>query len=297
MGNYEITEASNSGGKPIELYSFHYSGMYYNYTSAVTNINSMVDGVSTSFNSEYIKRDDSLKTGSSDGSTETTKIYVTRANSIGLLYQGTPPEDGGVSIIIYRYHEDSPNDLSIILRGVVSHASFQGSEVTLTITIENILENQIPTGTYSYYCQNSIYDFDCKLNKADYEKKCWVDKGFDGLKVKSTNLLEKPSGYYTRGFIKMGNCWRAVVKHEGEEILLKYPINESEKQGSFTIYPGCDCLFTTCAKVFGNTDNFSGVPYTEPTDSVKNKTGKGAYWVDSSIIKRDSNMAIGKISM
>ena len=276
------------------MYSFEYAGMTYNYTSSYHNLTVNINDLNVGFSADYIKRGESLKTGTSDGSMETTTIFVTRDNNVALLYQGSPPENGGVKLTIYRYHEES-SEIHKILVGVVSQVSFRGSEVELVITIENMLEKQIPTGYCSYYCQNDIYDKTCGLKKELYEKKCWVDIGFDGLYIASTNLNEVESGFYTGGMIKMGNCWRGVLLHDKDRILIKYPINENDRQGSFTIYAGCDNLFLTCAKKFNNTDNFTGVPYTEPTDPTRNPTGKGAYGIDSTIISRDSSMFVGKI--
>ena len=276
---------------------FSYADIIYGFTSYGKSITVNINGLMTSFNSEYIKRSDSLKTGTSKGEVETTEIYVGRDNSVALLYQGSPPENGGISLTVYRCHEDDLEDISKILVGTVSQVSMKSSEATLTITIENLLKKEIPNGCFSYYCQNDIYDNKCGLDKANYERTCYVDIGFNGLKISSTNLNEVADGFYTNGIIKMGNCWRTVVKHDKDTIWIKYPINESDKQGSFKIYAGCDGLFRTCAMKFQNTDNFIGVPYTQPTDPTKNPTGKGAYWVDSVVVKRDSNMEIGTIGM
>ena len=251
----------------------------------------------TSFNSEYIKRSDSLKTGTSKGEVETTEIFVGRDNSVALLYQGSPPENGGISLTVYRCHEDNLEDISKILVGTVSQVSMKSSEATLTITIENLLKKEIPNGCFSYYCQNDIYDNKCRLDKANYERTCYVDIGFNGLKISSTNLNEVVDGFYTNGIIKMGNCWRTVIKHEKDTIWIKYPFNKDSITGSFYALAGCDCLYKTCHNKFNNTDNFTGVPYCPPTNSEKHKNGVGVYWVDSLSIRRDTNGEIGMIGM
>ena len=52
---------------------------------------------------------------------------------------------------------------------------------------------------------------------------------------------------------------------------------------------GCNGLFLTCNSKFKNTDNFTGIPYCKPMDAVRNRTGLGAYWVNSSVFTRDTN--------
>lgn len=291
--SYDDIENSVSSGEPIELYKFTYNSQDYTYTSSLRSQSVVIDGSQMTFYPEYIKRDSSLKLGSQDNSVETTKIYVKRTNSIALLYQGAPPEEGTVSVTIYRYHKDDNEDIKILARGIVSQVSFSGSEATLTITIENLLNRNIPRGTFSYYCQNTIYDNKCELVEGDYALTCYVDGGFTGLTIYSTNLREKPSGYFTDGYIKMGGSYRAITLHEDNHITIKYPIAESDKQGSFTVYPGCNGLYLTCHSKFNNTDNFTGVCYCKPIDPVKNRTGLGGYWINTSVLTRDTNGYIG----
>ena len=94
--------------------------------------------------------------------------------------------------------------------------------------------------------------------------------------------------------MQMGNCFRAIKLHRDRGILLKYPIPLSERTTTFTVYPGCNGLFTECARKFGNTDNFSGIPYIQPYDAFLHPVNKGAYWVDGNIVYRDTNCAIYK---
>jgi len=39
------------------------------------------------------------------------------------------------------------------------------------------------------------------------------------------------------------------------------------------------------------------VPYVAPTDSTKNPTGKGAYWIDNLVIQRDTDGFVGTIDI
>ena len=87
----------------------------------------------------------------------------------------------------------------------------------------------------------------------------------------------------------MGGSYRAISLHEDNHITIKYPIAESDKQGSFTAYPGCNGLFLTCHSKFNNTDNFTGVSYCKPMDPVKNRTGVGSYWINTSVITRGTD--------
>lgn len=283
--SYDKVETSQQDAEPVEYYQFSYDGVDYCYTSAQEGRtkNGMF------FTADYIQRSDSLKLNTSDSDSETCTITVSRTNNIALLYQGAPPEQGSVRVQVYRFHGLLSSDFVKILDGVVSQVQFNGSETDLTITIENALSRMIPKGTLSYYCQNCIYDSKCSLSESKYALKCYIDEGIEGLYIYSANLRERPSGYFTDGFIKMGRCFRQIKVHENNRILLKYPINATDKEGSFLAYPGCSGLFHICAKRFKNTDNFSGIPYIQPYDAFKHAVNKGAYWVRSDVIRRDTD--------
>lgn len=51
---------------------------------------------------------------------------------------------------------------------------------------------------------------------------------------------------------------------------------------------GCNNLFSTCAERFNNSDNFSGVCYIEPYDIYKNPVIGHHYWINDSVITRDT---------
>ena len=284
--SYNTDELSINEGNPIEFYKFTYYDMVFSYTSS--QYTQMVDEIA--YSPEFIRRGDTLKLGDSGGTVETCTITVPRTNSVALLYQGAPPELSSVRVEVFRMHGESAIDKIKIIDGIVSQVRFTNSEAELTITIENVLNRYIPRGTLSYSCQNCIYDEKCNLNANDYLHRCYVNEWTNALILYSSNLREKPSGYFTDGYMKMGNSVRAISKHEDNYIIIKYPINDVEKQGSFDAFPGCSQIFATCARRFGNTDNFNGIPYIPPYNVYKHNgySGRLPYWVDSNLVYRDT---------
>ena len=282
---YNSDETSVSNANPIECYRFDYYNMTYSYTSS--QYAQRFDDIT--YSPEYIKRGDTLKLGDSGGTVETCTITVPRTNSVALLYQGAPPELSSVRVQVFRLHGQSVLEAIRILDGVVSQVRFTNSEAELTITIENVLNRYIPRGTLSYNCQNCIYDEKCNLTASTYAFRCTVS-GWNGLTIQSAELRDKPSGYFTDGYMRMGNSVRAISLHRDNVIVIKYPINDTEKAGVFWAYPGCSQVFKTCATRFGNTDNFNGIPYIEPYNVYKHNgySGRLPYWIDGNIVVRDS---------
>jgi len=296
---YGNQEVSIENAEPIELYLFKYYDEVYCYTSTYRYQYRQINGEWYNFQPDYIKRGDSLKLGDSNGTIENCTITVNRTNNVALLYQGAPPERDSVKVEVFRMHN---GEYVRILRGIVSQVVFSGSEATLTITIENVLSREIPVGKLSYYCQNTIYDSKCGLSRDSYGLHCYItgghSAGIKGLKIESPELATKESGYFTNGYLVMGNVKRGIKEHKDNYVIIKYPINLSEREGEFMIYPGCDCLFQVCHRKFSNTDNFSGIPYIQPYDAFKHPVdNRLPYWVDDSIISRDTHGKIHQMGL
>lgn len=297
--SYENEEISVEDAQPIELYIFSYNGTDYTYTTTYYSQTITINNKVYTFVPEYIKRSDSLKQSDSSSADDNCTITVSRSNSVALLFQGTPPEQDSIKVQIYRMHGENNADFTRILRGTVSQVKFSGSDAELTVTIEHILTREIPRGKLSYFCQNCIYDNKCKLNRDNYGHRCWVDGERWGLTLTSSNLLEGgvPSDYYQDGYMQMGNSFRQIIKHNGDQITIKYPINLVDRGDVFYVYPGCNNLFTECHRKFGNTANFSGIPYQQPYDAFKHPVDKGVYWVDGNIVYRDTDRKLYQMDL
>ena len=296
--SFDDSEISVENAQPIELYIFSYGDINYYYTTTYYTQNITLGEESYIFYPEYIKRSDSLSQSSSSNSNENCIITVPRSNPVAMLFQGTPPEISSISVQIFRIHGEHSNEYTRILRGIVSQVKFTGSDAELTVTIEHILTREIPRGKLSYFCQNCIYDEKCTIDKENYKHLCYKENYGWGLTIKSSNLTENvEDGYYTNGYIQMGNSFRQIVKHSGDTILIKYPINLVDRKDEFYAYPGCDNLFSTCHLRFGNTENFTGIPYQQPYDAFRHPVDKGVYWVDGNIVFRDTNRTLYQMNL
>lgn len=296
--SFDSDEISIESGQPIELYMFTYGDMNYSYTTALYSQTVNASGQLFTFVPEYVKRSDSLKQSDSSSSNDNCIITLPRSNPVALLFQGTPPEQDTVKVQIFRIHGEDSNEYTRLLRGTISQVKFSGSDAELTVTIEHILTREIPRGKLSYFCQNCIYDSKCGLNRDSYKHKCWTDGDSWGLTITSSNLMEGvPDGYYTDGYMQMGNSFRQIVKHSGQTITIKYPINLVDRKDVFYVYPGCNNLFTECHRKFNNTSHFSGIPYQQPYNAFKHPTDKGVYWIDSNLVYRDTDRKIYEMDL
>lgn len=294
--NIEKYESSVQNGMPVECYQFIHDASSYLYTSKRDDVSIPVveNGITRTllFFAEYIVRNE-LEPGSQGNQSETV-ITVSKDNPIAKLYQGPPPEIP-VRVKIFRLHALDYKKYDVVFYGQVTQASFDDSQCSLSVKLENWLSKEIPNGLYRYTCNNVVYDHNCRLNKDDWKVEVFLDKVID-LDVYSKDFAKFPDGYFNNGPMYFDGNIRLIAEHVGVICRLKYPFSLKPRNNVF-VAPGCDLLYKTCLKKFNNSDNFTGFPYVAPTDSEKNPTGKGVYWMDSQVVRRDTNGFVGNISL
>jgi uncharacterized phage protein (TIGR02218 family) len=297
MSNIEKYENSIQNGIPIECYKFSHMEMQYLYTSAAKDIELQIMEnekvvCTEKYYAEVISRD-TIKPGSSS-SIESCVIKVSKDHPIAKLFQGAPPEFP-VTCKVYRLHAPDTGRFDIELYARIGQAHFVDSECELTATMENWLNKELPNGVNQYYCNHVLFDHNCKLRKEDYQISAFIDK-VDGLLVYSSAFEAYKDGYFEGGRLYYNENVRMIAEHKGNRVRLKYPFVNTPRN-TVMVLPGCNSLFTTCALRYKNSLNFSGVPYVAPTDATKNPTGKGAYWIDSLVVQRDTDGFVGTIDL
>ncbi|VBB05561.1 Hypothetical protein LUCI_0771 [Lucifera butyrica] len=294
--NITLYENSVQNGRPVECYQFTHAGMNYQYTSANQDVSIIFteNGLQRTekYFADYIERE-TIKPASSSDSVSVT-IKVSKDNAVAKLYQGPPPEKP-VYCKIYRLHAQDLSNFDVAFYGRVSQASFEASECSLTVKLEDWLSKEIPNGARQFTCNSMIFDSKCRLKEEDWVVAAFVDRVV-GLDVYSTTFAQYPDGYFTGGFLRFDGGIRQIAEHVDDRVKVKYPFL-STPRNEIVVAPGCDHLFKTCATRFRNTLNFTGCLYVPPANPEKTNVGKGAYWVDSQVVQRDTNGFVGNIEM
>jgi len=297
MADSNITdyEESQQDGIPLECYKFSYGAVTYLYTSNRYDVtlNKLVDNVISSekYSADYIKRN-SIKPSSQGGASSAT-ITVDKDNAVAALFKGSPPSRK-VKVEIIRLHDQDHSAYDKVFVGEITQGAFQDSECELTVTLENWLSRKLPNFMRQFFCCNILYDASCRLNKEDYKKEIYID-GVVGLTVTSSDLAQYEENYFAGGLLYYGDDIRMISSNTGTTLKMRYPF-PTTPMGTVSIYPGCNGLFRTCAVRFGNTLNFTGCPYVPPEFGDDDKVGNGVYWVDSSVVQRDTDGYVGTIS-
>lgn len=296
MNNLDLYETSAQDGIPIECYKFSYNDMQYLYTSSAEDLELVFNenGLNRTekYYADYITRR-AIQPGATN-SLPSFEVTVAKDHPVAKLFQGPPPESK-VALVIYRLHEPDKGTLDAIIRARIGQASFSGSDCTLTCNQENWLQKELPHGTNQYYCNHTVFDHNCRLNRAKWQVEAFIDK-VDGLHVYSAAFANYEDGYLIGGRIYFDGYVRMIAEHQGNRIKIKYPFVNLPR-GTVIVLPGCDARFRTCVQKFHNAVNFLGAPYVAPTDPEKNPAGKGAYWIDSLVVERDTDGFVGTIDL
>jgi uncharacterized phage protein (TIGR02218 family) len=295
--NITVYEKLIEGGQPVELYKFTQKDINYFYTSNHKDVSITIKNEgqvrTEKYFADYIERAE-IRPNTSGNTASDMQITVWKDHPVAKLFQGAPPEKS-VEVRIYRAHAENIDKYDVVFYGIISQANFQESKCNLTAKLENWLDKELPNGMYQYFCKNMIYDQNCRLSKADWQVNIFVDK-VEELKIYSMQFANYEDGYFTGGCLYYDDQIRMIDSHKGNIVTVRYPFLR-DPHNDVVVTPGCDHLFSVCAKKFKNIENFTGCPYIPPTDSEKNPTGKGVYWVDSSVIERDSKGFVGTIKI
>ncbi|MDU2064714.1 MAG: phage BR0599 family protein [Sporomusaceae bacterium] len=295
--NISTYEYSVQDGEPIECYLFTHEGDSFLYTSHCEAVSVAIKtdtGFQTMyFEADYIKRGEIKPTGR--GEAATLDINVAKDNPIAKLWLGPPPERA-VKLWVFRLHRPDLSRYDTVFTGRIGQASFEDSECKLTGKMESWLEKELPGMCKQYFCGNLVFDRKCRLKSADYEITAFLDKVEHNIYLYSAAFAQYQDGYFKGGVVKKDADIRMIRDHIGDKITLQYPFI-TVPRNNIQVLPGCDHLFGTCALRYKNTLNFTGFPYVAPANPSRKDVGKGVYWVDSLVVKRDTDGVVGTISL
>lgn len=151
--------------------------------------------------------------------------------------------------------------------GAISEAGDMHIDFSV-ISWTELLNSSMPRNVYQSFCMHSLYDTGCTLSKATFAVAGTVVAGITPTQLRFKTGLAAAVGWYDLGMILFtsgaNNGQRRTVKDyvAGSIVDLVLPLPAAPALGdTFTIYPGCDLLHTTCATKFSNQTHFKGTPF------------------------------------
>lgn len=162
-----------------------------------------------------------------------------------------------------------------IFAGQVAEVDTTNTVAIFTINdYRSLLSLQVPIHFFQAPCRFTLFDAGCQLTAANFAINGTVSAGSTQAKIVS-NGLPKPQGSGTYQLGRMvftsglNNTFQRTIKAwDGAftmTVLNPFPFAVAPGD-SFTVYPGCNKLLTTCG-LFGNSINFGGQPFIPPPET------------------------------
>lgn len=160
--------------------------------------------------------------------------------------------------------------------GRVADINIGRSKITITIKSDlDLLNIQMPRVLFQPPCSHSLYDGGCTLIKAAFTVSGAVAGTGQTTRAFQTTL-SAADGYFGLGVIAftsgandgLSRTVRTFLNADGATTITLALPNPPAVGDTFTIYPGCDKTFPTCAGKFSNGQNFRGFPYVPPPETA-----------------------------
>lgn len=258
---YSVQEHSDAQGSPLECYKFEGTNKNYYYTTADREV--IIDG-NTYIPATMQRSEIEIGTQEEDN----LELIVTVPSGLDIVaaytFNVAPPK---LNLTIYRFHDgDNPTLESIkYWTGVVATFVWKGhlTEIHCPPIFAYVLATTVPNKYYQSICNNTLFDFNCKLNRADFV--------FTTTIVSITTITvvlaaAPPSG---DGFLVTGDFFaldsqehRMIISNIGTQIVLSYPCSDVKVGDVVELTAGCDHAGGTCKNKFNNKKNFAGFEMT-----------------------------------
>ncbi|MCE9561883.1 MAG: DUF2163 domain-containing protein [Planctomycetes bacterium] len=157
----------------------------------------------------------------------------------------------------------------IMFTGRVAQVVAGRSLATFTVNSHlELLNLNLPRNLYQPGCVNTLFDASCGLNRATFAVTGTASAGTIASVINAT--LAPATGYFDLGSIVFTNgansgvsrSVKAYTKGSPGSLSLIQPFPVTPSPGdTFTAYPGCDKMQSTCQNKFGNLANFRGFPF------------------------------------
>ena len=252
------TKESDSEKKPSELYHIWRGSTHWRYTSLDDHV--VFNG--NNYSPVAVKRDSVTYDYNLDvSSLNITFAYIT--DPVIKFISRNPVEV--IWVEIFRILRDmDPVEATVVFVGQIKNVSFQGVQANVScVGFEHYLKQPIPTERYQPQCNYTVFGTKCALSDSSY-KLSSISATIDstGLIITATEFGSQADGYYQWGRIEWSDYKRMIVKHEGNDVTLRYPLLDFPSTGGLIdAWPGCDWTIETCRDKYDNVVNFGGFPY------------------------------------
>jgi uncharacterized phage protein (TIGR02218 family) len=253
---FDLSEKSQYGGKPIELYRFTRGLKIWTYTTADLTI--LFNG--ETYTPVIMHRGELPQNEERDNAT----VDVFMDPSLDLVTDfigGATPTP--TNLTIFRRHRDEASviEQAIIWQGQVGVVQFdEGEAHFFCVPLQKGMARKVPRWLYQTQCNHMLYDAYCTVDPALYTFAGHIS-AIAGQQITVPEASAKVDGYYNGGFVKDGDTYLFIQTHVGSALTLLATKPKILVGDNVTLTAGCDRTRATCVAKFNNLANFMGFPY------------------------------------
>ena len=167
------------------------------------------------------------------------------------------------------------NGVVNLFTGIVADVQADAGVVKLTVnSMLRLLNTAFPRNYFLPQCNHALFDTGCALLASNFAVAGTVSGASNTLTYFGSGVTN-PINYFALGYV----VWltganaglRSFVKsYDGSgNFTLPYPLDAIPSDGdTFTAYPGCDKLQSTCTTPFNNLAHFRGFPYVPTPETI-----------------------------
>lgn len=254
-------ETGVATGRPVELFEISFTGNFWYFTSADTNI--------VFENRTYVSRPITRTDLTPSADVNQNKLTVTFPADVafGEIFRVQPPSE--VVLLRMLVKNFITNDYIVAWQGRIIAMDWKFPYVEVTSeSVFSALQRPGLRRRYSTTCPYALYGSQCGVSRVDF-REITPCLNVSGLTIVGQSSIGKADNYYAGGYatwenLKTGNVEKRMIRSSvgstGALTLSSFPIGLAGGR-SLQLFPGCDHRITTCRDKFDNVVNCGATPF------------------------------------
>lgn len=168
-----------------------------------------------------------------------------------------------INVVIRRYFIE-PQIAKILFVGEGEVVGVNERILTFKVTdILSLNKGIVPPLIYSSYCNNTLFDNRCQVQRSSHTYSTQVTTTANGSILAADIFGSVSEDYFTYGYVAYKNNYRWITKHDKTNglVYLHVPFDVDINGKTVVVYAGCDKSPQCCRDRFNNLSNFLGFPY------------------------------------
>jgi hypothetical protein len=252
--SFEAKETSVQDSAPFELYLFQTQDSTHRVTSYERDyVYAGGTYLHIDISRSEITNDQEQRSGS-------VKVQISSTHPIVQPFVAYLPSTP-LFLTIFRLQEgEADGEAKVIFSGRVNICTF-GDPCELTCVPDSDQLKRIVPGTqFQSQCNHILYDEGCTVDPEDFRRSIVLSAvSDDKVTLTSADFAGEADGWFTNGYIELGEQRRMIINHVGDTVILFAGMADLAAGLTIDAFAGCNRKYNgDCVSKFANGVNFWG---------------------------------------